>query len=321
MKKIVITGGAGFAGSHLVDKFVDAYPETQFFVFDKMTYAADVRHLGNHLHSGRVRLIVGDLIDFDACINTVRGADLVIHAAAESHVDNSFTNSIVFTKSNVLGTHCLAEACRLMAVPRLIHVSTDEVIGEVPEGDADENAVLNPTNPYSSSKAAAEMILRSYAQSYKFPIISVRSNNFYGTRQYPEKIIPRFVLNLLNGKRLPVHGDGSNRRHYLHVEDFAEAILLLAKDGVPDEIYNIGTKEEYTNFQIAQLISAQFGKKANDVVDFVTDRPFNDCRYSVSYEKIAKLGWGPKRRLVDNLPAIIEWYRDNTPRYADLLSR
>ena len=320
MDKIVVTGGAGFAGSHIVDQICREFPEAEVTVFDRMTYAGDVRNIAHHLMHQRIRLIVGDVAHLDGCRRAIRGASLVIHAAAESHVDNSFGNSLEFTRTNVLGTHSLLEACRQERVPRIVHVSTDEVYGEVITGAADENSLLRPTNPYSSSKAAAEMIIRGYVQSYQAPILTVRANNLYGIRQYPEKIIPRFVCHMLLGLPLPLHGNGLNRRHYLSAVDFAGAIALLSRSGQVGETYNIGTLEEYTNLEVASMIARQFDKKFEDVVHFVPNRPFNDARYSISWEKLATMGWKPKYRLADDLSQIADWYVQQLPRYSELFA-
>lgn len=318
MRKIVITGGAGFAGSHIVDEACLQYPDARIVVLDKMTYAGDVRNISHHVFSNRVQLLVGDVADLDFCRRAVKGATLVIHAAAESHVDNSFGNSLEFTRTNVLGTHSLIEACRQERVAKVVHVSTDEVYGEVMSGAAVEEDVLRPTNPYSSSKAAAEMILRGYIQSYQEPIVIIRANNLYGIRQFPEKIIPRFICHMLTGRRLPLHGNGSNRRHYLSTRDFARAVLFVAEHGAIGETYNIGTDEEYTNLQMAELICDFFGRSVGEVVDFVADRPFNDGRYSISWAKLQAMGWKPQHSLRDDLGMLADWYASNLDRYDEL---
>lgn len=319
MGTIVVTGGAGFAGSHIVDAVVRHFVDDTIVILDKMTYAADVRNVMHHVGCDRASLAVGDVADLETCLRAVEGADLVIHAAAESHVDKSFGNSLTFTRANVLGTHCLMEACRAVGVPRIVHVSTDEVYGEVHEGAADENMVLRPTNPYSSSKAAAEMIVRGYRESFGLPVVTLRANNLYGSRQYPEKIMPRFLCNMMLGRRLPVHGDGRNVRHYLAVPDFAAAVVLLSEMGVEGEAYNLGTSEEFTNNEVAAMIAGLFGRSAEEVVQYVPDRPFNDRRYAVDSTKIRKLGWRPARSIHDELPKLRDWYRANLPRYATFL--
>lgn len=319
MKKIVITGGAGFIGSHIVDRFVELYPDTQIVVLDKMTYAADIQNIMHHINikDSKLRLIVGDVREMHICRQAVKDADLVIHAAAESHVDNSFSNSLEFSKTNVEGTHCLMEACLQADVPKIIHISTDEVYGEVIEGTVTEDARLKPTNPYSASKAAADMIINGYRQSFNLPVITVRSNNIFGIRQYPEKIIPRFILSLITGEKMPLHGTGKNRRHFLSAHDLTKALVLLVDKGEIGECYNIGTTEEYENIRIAQMICEVFGLDPEKYISFTEDRPFNDERYAINWDRISALGWAPESRLTDELAAIAGWYVDNFNRYND----
>ena len=318
MPNMLVTGGAGFIGSHVAERLIEQFPEAGVTIFDKMTYSADQENLAGILKRGQRRLVVGDVCDFDMCSRLTRGIDWVVHLAAESHVDNAFGNSLQFTRSNILGTHTLLEACRLNAVPLVIHVSTDEVYGEIREGAFDEENILNPTNPYSASKAGAEMIVNSYRYSFKLPIITVRANNIFGIRQYPEKIIPKFCVQALAGRMLTVHGNGENRRHYLAVEDFADALVLLLRKGQVGEIYNVGSDEEYSNLEVAEMICGYFGKNVRNSIEFVADRAFNDIRYATDSSKIGSLGWRPHRFLKDHIGEIAEWYRANLHRYIDL---
>lgn len=311
MRKILITGGAGFIGSHFVEGLAAAFPEHRVVVLDKMTYAADINNIAPIIGASRAQLVVGDVCDFDLCRKLADGCDLVVHAAAESHVDRSFNSSILFTSTNALGTHTVMEACRETQVPRIIHVSTDEVYGEVPLGDCDEAGMLNPTNPYSASKAAAEMIVNGYRHSFKLPVIVVRANNVYGIRQFPEKLIPRCIMSLIDGQKIPLHGDGNNVRHYLSAPDFAAALVLLANKGVINETYNIGSTDEYANHEVARMICEQFNVSFENSVEFVRDRPFNDSRYSISWDKITALGWKPSHRLPNDIPIVVDWYRKN----------
>jgi dTDP-glucose 4,6-dehydratase len=316
--RIVITGGAGFIGSHVVEHFCDAFPDARIVVLDKMTYAADFRNVSSLVSAGRIELVVGDICDFELCARVVHKADLVLHTAAESHVDNSFGNSLRFTTTNTLGTHTLMEACRLAQVPRIVHISTDEVYGEVLDGSRSEDDPLNPTNPYSASKAAAEMIIAGYRRSFALPVIQVRANNIYGTRQYPEKLIPKSLVLLLHGRKISLHGDGRYRRHYLSVHDFAAGLATLARKGQTGLTYNIGSEEEFANIDVAAKLCELLGKDLETAAEFTSDRPFNDQRYSISSDRIRALGWETKRRLVDELPALVTWYRDNLHRYGRL---
>jgi UDP-glucose 4,6-dehydratase len=315
MHKIVITGGAGFIGSHVVETVARAMPDSTITILDKMTYAADYENIAHLIDHRRVQLVVGDICDLSLCQTVLVGTDLLLHLAAESHVDNSFGDSLLFTQTNTLGTHTLLEACRINGVKRIVHVSTDEVYGEVLTGEADEKAWLNPTNPYSASKASAEMVVLSYLRSFKVPIIVVRANNIFGIRQFPEKLIPRACLSLLHGLKIPIHGDGSYRRRYLAAEDFADALILVAERGGVGEIYNIGSREEYSNLAVVEMICREFGVTSKDHISFVLDRPFNDQRYGILSSKIAALGWSPKLRLEAEVGRIVQWYRTNVNRY------
>lgn len=311
MRKILITGGAGFIGSHITEQVCRDYPDAQVVVLDKMTYAADIHYILDLLTNDRIELVVADICDYEVCLQQIQGCDLVIHAAAESHVDRSFHSSILFTRTNTLGTHTVLEAARIAKVPRIIHISTDEVYGEVIEGERDERGELNPTNPYSASKAAAEMIVTGYRHSFRLPIITVRANNIFGIRQYPEKLIPRSILSILQDKKVPLHGDGHNVRHFLSARDFAEAVVLLARSGKLNEVYNIGSPDELSNRQVVAMVCQELGRDFDSSVRFVEDRPFNDRRYAISWDKITDLGWKPSRKLSLELPEIVNWYRRN----------
>lgn len=314
INKILITGAAGFIGSHVYDHFSKLYPSAAIIILDKMTYAANIKNIPSILTNKNHTLIVGDLIDLDTCLKATLGADLVIHLAAESHVDNSFSNSIIFSKSNELGTHTLMEACKQNKVKKIIHVSTDEVYGENIDKAYIESDRLNPTNPYSASKAAAEMVVKSYHTSFKLPVIIVRANNIYGIRQFPEKIIPKFILRCINEEDLEIHGDGKNLRHYLSASDFARAIELLNNEGELGAAYNIASDLELSNIEVADLISSKFPNK-NIKINYVTNRPFNDSRYAVNDDKLRSLGWSPKRSLVEDIPELISWYKTNLHWY------
>jgi dTDP-glucose 4,6-dehydratase len=223
----------------------------------------------------------------------------------------SYGNPLLFTRTNAYGTHCLLEACRAEGVPHLIHVSTDEVYGPVDVDAFDESAPFNPTNPYSASKTAAEVMAAAYRKSYGMDIRVVRGNNLYGVRQYPEKIIPRFITLLLQGKKLTIHGDGRHRRRYLDVEEFCDGVILVADEGAPGGVYNIGTDDEHTNIEVARLICAVLGRDVDEETIHTDDRPFNDRRYAVETDKIRALGWSSEARLSQSLDHLVRWYADN----------
>jgi dTDP-glucose 4,6-dehydratase len=311
MRKILITGGAGFIGSHLAEQMCAAFPRAQVVVLDKMTYAADIGYILPLIASHRIQLIVGDICNYETCLTASKGCDLVIHAAAESHVDRSFQSSILFTHTNTLGTHTIMEACRVAHVPRVVHVSTDEVYGEVLGAECDETGLLNPTNPYSASKAAAEMIVNGYRHSFKLPVIIVRANNVFGIRQFPEKLLPRSIMSILAGRKIPLHGDGTNVRHYLAATDLAGAIRLVAERGELSEVYNIGSPDEYANRDVARMVCDAMDTDFHTNVEYIRDRPFNDRRYAISWDKLTNLGWSPQSSLPQKLPSIVAWYREN----------
>jgi len=308
MKKIVITGGAGFIGSHIVNYFCKKYKKSQIIIIDKLTYAGKLENLKGVLSLKNIKFVKSDICNLNLMKRILSDTDLLINAAAESHVDNSFGNSKIFSKTNIMGTHSLLEACRFNDVKKIIHISTDEVYGDIKKGKSNENSYLNPTNPYSASKAAAEMIIKSYISSYKIPIIILRPNNIYGIRQYPEKLIPKTIRLLSQFKKIPLHGNGKNIRHYLSVDDFLTALYIIIKKGNLGESYNIGSENHFTNFQIVKKICNEMNLDHNKQIKFVDDRPYNDSRYAIDYTKIKKLGWKNKYFLEDDLKKLIRWY-------------
>jgi len=310
MKSYFVTGGAGFVGSHLCEEIFFSNKSSKLIILDKLTYAGNKSFLTNIINSPRVKFIKGDILDFKIYKNYLRNIDVAINVAAESHVDNSFSSPIEFTKNNTLGAHIFLQNCITNNVKKIVQVSSDEVYGEKISGQNFETDRLHPTNPYSASKAAAEMIINSYRYSYKKEIIIVRGNNIYGPRQYPEKLISSSIINLINNRPIKLHGNGMNKRHYISVIDFAKAlILLLSKTSAG--IYNIGTKDEYTNIDVARMICDYFDKPYKKFITFTKDRPYNDKRYSVCSKKIRDLGWRPEGNLERSLPYIISWYKNN----------
>jgi dTDP-glucose 4,6-dehydratase len=315
-KNVMLTGGAGFIGSYVLELMVQKYPEYQFVNYDKMDYCATIHNNDAINHLPNYKFVKGDLLSLDLLDHVIKEyeIDTIIHFAAQTHVDNSFGNSCEFTKNNVLGTHYLLEAARNAkpAIRRFINVSTDEVYGEVVnEAAACEERLLAPTNPYSASKAAAEFIARAYHTSFGLPVIITRGNNVYGPRQYPEKLIPKFILRLSRGLPCCIHGDGSHTRNFLYVEDVARAFDMIVHKGEVGHTYNIGTTFEISNLGVAKNLLSILGlaNRESELVTFVADRVFNDRRYFIDSAKLEALGWKKQIEWEDGLKKTADWYR------------
>ena len=300
---LLVTGCCGFIGSNFVNYYFKENSSVNIINLDAMYYCASENNVDEHIRkSDRYKLIKGNLCSFELISSTLEryNIDTVIHFAAQSHVQNSFDDALQYTNDNVVGTHTLLEACRKYGkIQRFIHISTDEVYGEsmISENEEKKNegSVLCPTNPYAATKAAAELIAKSYYHSFKMPIIITRGNNVYGPNQYPEKLIPIFIQQLLKGNQVTIQGDGSNIRAFLHVSDVCSALKLVLENGKIGEIYNIGSDDhhEYTVSQVAHiLIEKIIGTKDYDKwIRYIQDRPFNDKRYYISNQKVKDLGW------------------------------
>ena len=310
MRRIFITGGAGFIGSHISEEIFHTFKKSKIIVFDKLTYAGNKHYIKNIINSPRVKFVKGDINNYYSYTKLLKKVDLAINIAAESHVDNSYTNPISFSLTNTVGAHTFLLNCINNKVKKIVHISSDEVYGEKLIGRCDETQKIEPTNPYSASKAAAEVIINSHKYSYKKEIITIRGNNIYGIRQYPEKLIPRCIISLLKNEKIPLHGKGNNIRHYLSARDFAKAVCLLIKKKNKG-IYNVGSYDSFSNIHIAKSICKILNKDPKKFIKFVKDRPYNDKRYSISTNKIRKLGWRPKNTLMVDLLDIIEWYKNN----------
>lgn len=311
MKNILVTGGCGFIGSAFLNHMLPKYPNLKFINLDKLDYCAREKNVSYQDNYTFVKGNIGDSLLVLTLLNQYN-IDTVVHFAAYSHVDNSFNNSVKFTENNVVGTHKLLEACRVWnRITKFIHVSTDEVYEEIEDGIFHEKAILSPTNPYAASKAAAEMVVLSYQKSFKMPIIITRGNNVYGPRQYPEKLIPKFILNMLSEEPCPIHGSGENIRNFIHCDDVARAFETILVKGKIGEVYNIGSSTEFSVNQIAEQLQriirpkkAQFKK--------VQDRAFNDIRYAIDVSKLKELGWKPTISWEQGLKKTVEWYSKNS---------
>ena len=299
---LLITGGCGFIGSNFINYIFDR-TDYNIINLDAMYYCASENNVKEEIrNNSRYKLIKGNLCSYDLVRHVINDykIDYIIHFAAQSHVQNSFEDSLQYTKDNIEGTHTLLEVCRRYKnIKKFIHVSTDEVYGESmieeDENKKTENSILCPTNPYAATKAGAELIAQSYYHSFKMPIIITRGNNVYGPNQYPEKLIPRFIELLKDNKKVTIQGDGSNIRAFLHSHDVARAFEIILEKGKIGEIYNIGSDEnqEYTVLQVAKLLIEKIKntKDHNEWITYIEDRPFNDKRYYISNQKIKDLGW------------------------------
>ena len=310
--RVLVTGGAGFIGSHYVRSLLGGelgMPPASVVVLDKLTYAGRISNLGDALEDPRLRVVTGDVCDPVLVDDLVRESDAVVHFAAESHVDRSIDAGADFARTNVLGTQVLLDAALRRGTTRFVHVSTDEVYGSVLEGSSSEDDPLVPTSPYAASKAGSDLLALAAARTHGLPLMITRCSNNYGPHQYPEKLIPLAVTNLLRGADVPVYGDGSNVRDWLHVDDHCRAVQAVLERGRPGEVYNVGGGTELTNNQLVERLIALVGEGAGRAVP-VPDRKAHDLRYSVDWSKIRdELGYRPRVDFAEGLAATVEWYR------------
>ena len=306
--KILVTGGAGFIGSNFVRHVLTAHPDDSVVNLDKLTYAGNPENLRDIEADPRYRFVKGDICDAALVRELMTGMDAVVHLAAETHVDRSNLGADDFLRTNVNGTFTLLEAARELKIGRFLAVSTDEVYGSIAEGAAREGDVLNPSNPYSASKAAADLLVRAYWTTHRLAVLITRSSNNFGPFQYPEKVIPLFVTNALEGKPLPLYGDGKNVRDWLYVLDNCAAIDLVLRKGRDGEIYNIGGGTEVENVALTRRILDLLGKPES-LITPVADRPGHDRRYALDSSKVGALGWAPSSSFDRALAATVEWYR------------
>ena len=307
--RIFVTGGAGFIGSNFIRYVLEAKKNCSIVNYDKLTYAGNLANLVLVERNPNYHFVKGDICDLVAVETAMRGCDAVIHFAAESHVDRSIYEPAPVIQTNVTGTFTLLEVARRVAVSRFVHVSTDEVYGDIPaDVFADEDFPLRPSSPYSASKAASDLLVRSYVRTYKFPALITRSSNNYGPYQFPEKFIPLMITNALSDKILPVYGDGKQQRDWLHVEDNCRGILAVLERGAIGEVYNIGGSDIVDNLSMVRRILRLLGKPEH-LLSYVEDRPGHDRRYALDCRKIqASLNWRPLIPLEDGLRQTIHWY-------------
>jgi dTDP-glucose 4,6-dehydratase len=307
--KLLVTGGAGFIGSNYV-RHVLAHTDDEVTVYDALTYAGNLSTLRDVDDDPRSAFVKGNICDPGTLEEAMAGHDAVVHFAAESHVDRSIAGPDDFINTNCFGTNILMDTARRLEIERVVHIGTDEVYGSVEVGSSKESDPLEPRSPYSASKAGADLIALSYHHTYGLPVVVTRCTNNFGPYQYPEKAIPLFTTNLLDGVPLPLYGDGLNERDWLFVDDHCAGVQLALHQGVPGEIYNIGAGNETPNRVLVDKLLALLGC-GEEMVEYVTDRLGHDRRYSVDIEKITALGWRKQRTLDEALEQTVAWYRDN----------
>jgi dTDP-glucose 4,6-dehydratase len=306
--RILVTGGAGFIGSNFVYFMLRRHPRDQIVVLDKLTYAGNINNLKTAMK--KIEFVKGDICDRKLVEKITKGTDAVVNFAAESHVDRSIEEPEPFLTTNVLGTQILLEAARRFDIEKFVQISTDEVYGSAPKGSFKEGDLLKPSSPYAASKAAADMVAHSYFITYDLPVLITRSTNNFGPYQYPEKLIPKSIINAISDKPLPIYGDGKNVRDWLYVTDNCEAIDLVLYKGKRGEVYNVGAGNEEMNIKIANLILEELGKPKS-LIKFVEDRLGHDFRYSLNCIKIGKLGWLAKTSFEQGIRKTISWYEEN----------
>jgi dTDP-glucose 4,6-dehydratase len=312
--KVMVSGGAGFIGSNFIHYLLKKYEDVEIVNYDKLTYAGNLDNLRDVEKDPRYKFVKGDICDAQLVKDVIKkqGVNQIVNFAAESHVDRSITTPEVFINTDIFGSFTLLEACRRFDVEKYIQISTDEVYGSIEKGSFKETDPLNPSSPYSASKASADLLVNSYFVTYGLPVCITRSSNNFGPYQYPEKLIPLFIIKALHDESLPVYGDGLNVRDWLYVEDNCRAIDIIRVKGKNGEIYNIGADNEHTNIEITNIILKELGK-SKSLIKHVEDRPGHDRRYSIDSYKIKTIGWSPSKSqdFENSMKVTILWYDDN----------
>jgi dTDP-glucose 4,6-dehydratase len=311
-----VTGGAGFIGCNFVRHLLKEHPNDQIVVLDKLTYAGRLENLEEI--RDKITFVKGDICDKEAVRKTMAGCDYVVNFAAESHVDRSIASPEDFVRTDVLGVFTLLEEARRINIKKLIQISTDEVYGSTASGSFSEADALDPSSPYSASKAGGELLARSYVRTYGLDVVVTRSSNNYGPFQYPEKLIPVLIIKALRDQPLPIYGKGTNVRDWLHVEDNCWAIDLVMRKSKPGEIINIGSGNEVPNIEVAKLVLKHMNKPES-LIKYVQDRPGHDFRYSLNWDRIRKLGWKPRMKFEDGLRRTVDWYLANSTWWKPLV--
>ncbi len=310
METILVAGGAGFIGSNFIRYILGRYSELRVMNLDKLTYAGNLENLRDIEDDSRYEFHHGDICDEKAVRPLVERSDFVVNFAAETHVDRSIMDPGNFIKTDVYGTFVLLEASKDLPVKRFVQISTDEVYGSVEGRSSKETDAVSPRSPYSASKTAGDMLTLAYHTTYGVPAIVTRGSNNFGPYQYPEKMLPLFITNAIEDRPLPLYGDGLNVRDWIYVIDHCTAIDLVMREGAPGEVYNIGGGNEHSNIEVTELVLGMLGKPVS-LIEYVSDRPGHDRRYSLDCSKIQDLGWSTKYRFEEALEITVNWYRDN----------
>jgi dTDP-glucose 4,6-dehydratase len=308
--RFFVTGGAGFIGSNYVRHLLDTDPEAEVTNFDKLTYAGNLASVADLEADPRYRFVRGDICDPAQVAEVLPGHDVIVNFAAETHVDRSIVEPLEAVRTNTVGVATLAEAARHAGVQRFLQVGTDEEYGAIAEGSFSERDRLEPSSPYSAGKAGGSLVALAYATTHKLDVVVTRCTNNYGPYQFPEKVIPLFLTNLLDGKKVPLYGSGGNIRDWLYVLDHCAAIDLVLRRGATGQVYNVGAGNEVTNLDLTREILAAFGA-GDEMIEWVTDRPGHDWRYSLDSTRVRELGWEPAHDFRAGLAETIAWYRDN----------
>jgi len=308
--KLLVTGGCGFIGSYFVKYYLERHPEDKIVNLDKLTYAGRMENLKELKNNENYEFVKGDVCNPRSVAKAMAECDKAIHFAAESHVDRSIEDPFVFLKTDTIGTAVMLEQARKQELERFLYISTDEVYGSVEKGFSKEDSPIMPSSPYSASKAAADRLAFSYYYTYGLDVVIHRGSNNYGPNQFPEKLIPFFATKLMRGEKVPVYGNGSNKRDWLYVEDNCSAIELLLEKGVKGEAYNVATHNEKSNMQITRLLLEEFGF-GDEMIEYVKDRLGHDKRYALNTEKIEAIGWKPEWSFEKGMSNTVKWYKDN----------